>query len=46
MTLTTTPSVEARANGANAVVGIDIDHTIIPDSMMMVSVSGTAVRLD
>ena len=36
---------EARAKGANAVVGIDIDYEIIGDSMMMVSVSGTAVRL-
>ncbi|SFS49889.1 Uncharacterized conserved protein YbjQ, UPF0145 family [Sulfitobacter marinus] len=36
---------EARAKGADAVVGIDIDYEIIGDSMMMVSVSGTAVRL-
>lgn len=36
---------EARAMGADAVVGIDIDYEIIGDSMMMVSVSGTAVRL-
>lgn len=33
---------EARAVGADAVVGIDIDYEIIGDSMMMVSVSGTA----
>ena len=33
--------------GANAVVGIDIDYEVLGDkgSMMMVSVSGTAVRL-
>lgn len=37
---------EARAKGADAVVGIDIDYEIIGDSMMLVSVSGTAVRLD
>jgi uncharacterized protein YbjQ (UPF0145 family) len=36
---------EARSKGADAVVGIDIDYEIIGDSMMMVSVSGTAVRL-
>lgn len=36
---------EARTRGADAVVGIDIDYEIIGDSMMMVSVSGTAVRL-
>ena len=37
---------DARAKGANAVVGIDIDYEIISDSMMMVSVSGTAVTLN
>ncbi|WP_299559136.1 YbjQ family protein [uncultured Sulfitobacter sp.] len=37
---------EARAKGADAIVGIDIDYEIISDSMMMVSVSGTAVSLD
>ncbi|QUJ77751.1 heavy metal-binding domain-containing protein [Sulfitobacter albidus] len=31
--------------GGNAIVGIDIDYEIISDSMMMVSVSGTAVTL-
>lgn len=36
---------DAQAKGANAVVGIDIDYEIISDSMMMVSVSGTAVTL-
>lgn len=36
---------EARAKGADAVVGVDIDCEIIGDSMMMVSVSGTAVSL-
>lgn len=37
---------EASAKGANAIVGIDIDYEIIGDSMMMVSVSGTAVSLE
>ena len=36
---------EARLKGADAVVGIDLDYEIIADSMMMVSVSGTAVTL-
>lgn len=36
---------EATAKGAHAVVGVDIDYEIIGDSMMMVSVSGTAVSL-
>ncbi|WP_299686594.1 heavy metal-binding domain-containing protein [uncultured Tateyamaria sp.] len=36
----------ARAQGANAVVGIDLDYEVVGDSMLMVSVSGTAVVLD
>lgn len=36
---------EAMAKGAQAIVGVDIDYEIIGDSMMMVSVSGTAVSL-
>ena len=36
---------KARALGADAVVGIDIDYEVVGDSMLMVSVSGTAVRL-
>ena len=36
---------EARGKSANAVVGVDIDYEIIGDSMMMVSVSGTAVSI-
>ncbi|PTY36003.1 hypothetical protein BGP77_01375 [Saccharospirillum sp. MSK14-1] len=37
----------AAALGANAIVGIDIDYEVVGErgSMMMVSVSGTAVRL-
>lgn len=38
---------EARALGADAIVGIDIDYEVIGShgGMMFVSVSGTAVRL-
>lgn len=38
---------EAKSLGANAVVGIDLDYEVIGASggMMMVSVSGTAVKL-
>ena len=38
---------QAQAAGANAVIGIDIDYEVVGSkgSMMMVSVSGTAVRL-
>lgn len=38
---------EARDLGADAVVGVDIDYEVIGQSgsMLMVSVSGTAVRL-
>lgn len=41
---------EASARGANAVIGVDLDYeTISPGGaggMLMVSASGTAVRLD
>ncbi len=33
----------AIALGANAVVGADLDYEVVGDSMLMVSVSGTAV---
>ena len=38
---------EARMMGANAVVGIDLDYEVIgaQGGMMMVSVSGTAVKI-
>jgi uncharacterized protein YbjQ (UPF0145 family) len=37
---------EARARGADAVVAVDLDYeTVGQGSMLMVSVSGTAVRL-
>jgi uncharacterized protein YbjQ (UPF0145 family) len=35
----------ARQLNADAVIGIDIDYEVLADSMMMVSVSGTAVKL-
>jgi uncharacterized protein YbjQ (UPF0145 family) len=40
--------IEERAAvlGANAVVGIDLDYEVIGDSMLMVSISGTAVVLE
>lgn len=39
---------EALAMGANAVVGIDLDYEVVGDkgSMLMVSISGTAVRVE
>ncbi|TGY86949.1 heavy metal-binding domain-containing protein, partial [Marinicauda algicola] len=38
---------EARRRGADAVVGVDLDYEVIGEqgSMLMVSVSGTAVSL-
>lgn len=35
----------ARELGANAVVGVDIDYETVGGSMLMVTASGTAVRL-
>ncbi len=37
---------KAEQLGANAVVGVDIDYEVVGDSMLMVSVSGTAVVLE
>ena len=36
---------QAVERGAHAVVGIDLDYEVIRDGMMMVSVSGTAVKI-
>ncbi len=36
---------EAASRGGNAVVGVDIDYEVIRQGMLMVSVSGTAVRV-
>ncbi|CAM4060977.1 hypothetical protein BAMA_00810 [Bacillus manliponensis] len=35
----------AKQKGANAIVGIDIDYEVVRDGMLMVVVSGTAVRV-
>lgn len=38
---------EAEALGANAIVGVDLDYEVVGQkgSMLMVSISGTAVRI-
>lgn len=36
---------QAARYGANAIVGIDVDYEVIRDGMLMVAVSGTAVRV-
>ena len=38
-------SEHAERLGANAIVGIDLDYEVIREGMLMVSASGTAVRL-
>ncbi len=41
-------TAKAQELGADAVIGVDIDYEVIPGrsgSMLMVSVSGTAVKL-
>ncbi|HBU16496.1 MAG: hypothetical protein A2092_04030 [Rhodobacteraceae bacterium GWE1_64_9] len=35
----------ARKLGANAVVGVDLDYEVVGESMLMVSISGTAVTI-
>ena len=35
----------AAAKGADAVVGVDLDYEVVGQSMLMVSASGTAVKL-
>lgn len=37
---------KATALGADAVVGVDIDYETVGNNMMMVSASGTAVKLE
>lgn len=37
--------MQARSFGANAVIGIDLDYETIRDGMLMVTVSGTAVKV-
>ena len=36
---------QAKGRGGNAVVGVDIDYEVIRDGMLMVSASGTVVRV-
>lgn len=36
---------EAERLGANAVVGVDLDYETVGESMLMVSATGTAVRI-
>lgn len=36
----------AEAMGANAVVGVDLDYETLKGSMLMVTASGTAVKVD
>jgi len=36
---------QARALGADAVLGVDLDYEAVGDTMLMVSANGTAVRL-
>ena len=38
---------EARALGADAVIGVDLDYEVVGErgGMLMVSISGTAVKL-
>ena len=38
-------SEQAARLGANAIIGIDLDYETVGQSMLMVSASGTAVRL-
>lgn len=36
---------KARELGCDAIVGVDLDYEVIRDGMLMVAVSGTAVKL-
>ncbi|MGM0945576.1 MAG: YbjQ family protein [Bacteroidota bacterium] len=38
--------MQARGFGANAIVGIDLDYETIRDGMLMVTASGTAVKVN
>jgi len=37
-------AVEAKSMGGDAIVGVDLDYEVIREGMLMVAVSGTAVR--
>ncbi len=36
---------QAARLGANAIVGVDLDYEVVRDGMLMVTCSGTAVRI-
>jgi uncharacterized protein YbjQ (UPF0145 family) len=36
---------QAQTMGADAVIGVDVDHETVGNNMLMISVSGTAVKL-
>jgi len=38
-------TAQTKELGGNAVVGVDLDYEVIRDGMLMVAVSGTAVKL-
>jgi uncharacterized protein YbjQ (UPF0145 family) len=38
-------AAQAARKGANTVVGVDIDYEVIRQGMLMVSASGTAVKV-
>jgi uncharacterized protein YbjQ (UPF0145 family) len=37
---------QAQRMNANAIVGVDIDYEVVREGMLMVAVSGTAVRVE
>jgi uncharacterized protein YbjQ (UPF0145 family) len=37
---------DAARLGANAIVGVDLDYEVVREGMLMVTVSGTAVRVE
>ncbi|MCS5695815.1 MULTISPECIES: YbjQ family protein [Desulfofundulus] len=39
-------TTQARRLGANAVIGIDLDYEVIREGMLMVTASGTAVKVE
>ncbi|PZX50652.1 uncharacterized protein YbjQ (UPF0145 family) [Algoriphagus ratkowskyi] len=44
-TAMTEMEMQARAFGANAIIGIDLDYETIREGMLMVTASGTAVKV-
>jgi len=37
---------KARRAGANAIIGVDLDYEVIREGMLMVTASGTAVKVE